>query len=135
MTAMATIETSDRLLRAALLANAEFSLISGLVLALFSGRIGDWIGAPRIVLLVIGLGLIPWGAYLFIAARRDRMRRADAWLAIVGDDAWVSGTLVLVLGFPTALTTTGNAVAIGVAIVVAGFAIAQFVGLRRISTP
>ncbi len=130
---MATMTTtaSDRLLRTALLANAEFSLISGLVLAVFSGRIADWIGAPRLVVLLIGIGLVPWGAYLFIASRREVIRRSDAWSAIVGDDAWVTGTLVLVLGFPTALTSAGNAVAVAVAIVVAGFAVVQFIGLRR----
>ena len=130
---MATVTTTDdRMLRRALTANAEFCMASGLGMAIFSGPLGDWIGAPRWALIVVGIGLIPWGAMLFAFSRRPQLRRADAWTAIFGDDAWVLGTLILVLGFPTALTSTGNAVAVAVALVVAAFAAVQYVGLKRI---
>ena len=51
------------------------------------------------------------------------IRRAEAWTALAGDEAWVIGTLMLVLGFPTALNASGNAVAVLVALVVAVFAV------------
>ncbi len=130
---MATMTTTDdRLLRRALTANAAFCMASGLGMSIFSGPLADWLGAPRAVLIVVGIGLIPWGATLLAFSSRSELRRADAWTAILGDDAWVLGTLILVLGFPTALSSAGNAVAVAVALVVAAFAVLQYLGMRRI---
>ena len=122
---------ADGLLRKALAANAEFCMVSGLGMAVFSRQAGGWIGAPTAVVLIVGLSLIPWGALLWYFSRRDAIRRAEAWTALAGDEAWVIGTLILVLGFPTALNASGNAVAVLVALVVAVFAVLEFVGIRR----
>ena len=131
MTAMTATSASDQLIRRALLANGVFCMASGLGMAALSGPLSDWIGAPRLVLVLIGVGLVPWGAMLFAFSRRAEVRRADAWSAIAGDEAWVIGTLILVLGFPTALSSAGNALAVVVALVVAAFAVVQYLGLRR----
>jgi hypothetical protein len=46
------------------------------------------------------------------------------------DIAWVIGAAVVLLGFPTAMTTTGRVALLAVSVVVAGFAEAQFFELR-----
>jgi len=48
-----------------------------------------------------------------------------------GDTAWVIGAVTLI-AFTDVLTRTGNAVLAILTLVAAGFAVVQFVGLRRL---
>lgn len=124
----------DVLIRKTLAANAVFCMASGLAMVIFSRQLGDWIGAPAATLLIVGLALIPWGALLWLFSRREAVRTAEAWMAVAGDELWVIGTLILVLGFPTALSNTGNAVVVLVAVVVAVFGAGGYLGIRRMRT-
>jgi hypothetical protein len=53
-------------------------------------------------------------------------------LAVAGDSVWVVGSLALI-GFSDVLSPSGEIAVAGVSLVVAGFAIAQFFGLRRLT--
>ena len=101
-------------------------------MSLFSARLGVWLGVSSIVVLVVGLALIPWGAMLLIYSRRDEVRKPEATLAMVGDELWVVGSVILVAGFPDALTSGGKVLTLAVAAVIALFAALEFVGIRRL---
>ena len=84
------------------------------------------------MVLIVGLGLVPWGVLLWLFARRDPVRTSEAWTAVLGDVAWVGGTLVLIFGFSSALNATGNAIAVLVGMMVAAFGMLEFVGIKRL---
>ena len=126
-------DTRD-LARRVLAANVAFCLVSGAGMAVLANPLGGWIGAPAVALLVVGLGLIPWGAMLWFFSRRDVIKKAQVWLVIAGDELWAIATLILIFGFPSALNSTGRGVAAMVGLVVAGFATGQFIGIRRLDS-
>ena len=86
-------------LRRALQGNALFSLIFGLAFSLASGPIANFLGPniPPIIVLIVGLGLLPFGYLVYRVAATD-LRQART---ITGMDiAWVVGSfLLLALGW------------------------------------
>ncbi|MBV9834054.1 MAG: hypothetical protein JO055_06600 [Alphaproteobacteria bacterium] len=135
-------QSHDHLLRRTLYGNAAFSVVSGAVLAIFAGTLvrvsvaasDTWLGsALGTVVLLLGLGVIGFGAICWFIASRPQM---PVWLARVilwADIGWVAGSaLVLVLG-ASALTGWGLALVIAPALVVADLAIFEWLGLRRMA--
>jgi hypothetical protein len=81
-------------------------------------------------LLVLGAGLIVFAVTLVINARKQQVKKSDAWIAVCMDVAWVIGSYVLILVVP--FSTEGKWVVGAVAEAVLVFAVLQFVGIRRI---
>ena len=126
------LETSQAtLLERALTANAWFSRFSGLALAVFSPWLADFAGVETWVLVLVGLCLIGYSLWLGAVAARRPTNRTEAMVAIAGDEAWVVAAIVIIFVFPDALTTGGKLVLGLTTIVVALFATAQVIGLRR----
>lgn len=124
----------DLLLRRALRANAAFSTMSGLTLVVGSYLIGPWIGVePSWIVLLVGLGLLPFAYSLFANAKREVVNLGEVKSAIAGDIAWVIGSITVVVVDPTGLTTAGIVTILLIAAVVADFALLQWMGLRRVS--
>lgn len=119
-------------LRRALLGNAVFSSVSGMVFFVGAQPVSDAIGLSRPwVLAVIGLSLLVFAAGLFRNARRVDVNQLEAKTAIGMDIAWVVGTgVILAAGV---LNSTGNWAAAIVADVVLVFAILQWIGLRKLA--
>ncbi len=134
--------SSDRLLRRTLCGNAVFSVISGAVLAIFAGPFARAAAhAPvevagldlSLVLELLGLGVIAFGALCAWVASRPTLPQGLARLIFAADLAWVAGSL-LVLALPAAWTTAGIAGIVVVALIVADLAILEYLGLRRLGT-
>ena len=121
----------SRLLRRALLGNALFSTVCGLILLLGASPLDPWLGIPAWVLRAVGLGLLPFALGLFLNARREVVRRSEAWVAVALDLAWVAGSAWLVLGELWPLREPGTWAVIGVAAVVLECAVFQALGLVR----
>jgi len=133
--------SSDRLLRRTLWGNAVFSVVSGAVLAIFAGPFANAAAhAPvavmgldlAVVLELLGLGVIAFGALCaWVASRRTL---PEAWVRVIfgADLAWVAGS-VLVLALPASWTTAGIAGIVVVGLVVADLAILEYLGLRRLA--
>lgn len=120
------------LLRRALQGNAVFSSLSAIGSFAGAGWLSTHIGAPISVLIALGAGLLAYAAWLLFQATRPQLDRRAAWAAIIADELWVIASAVLVLtGWPD-LTTTGGWVVGIVALLVADFAVLQYVGLRRL---
>jgi hypothetical protein len=134
--------SSDRLLRRTLWGNAAFSVVSGAVLAIFAGPFAEAAAhAPvavmgldlAIVLELLGLGVIAFGALCAWVASRETLPEAWARAIFAADLAWVAGS-VLVLALPASWTTAGIAGIVALALVVADLAILEYLGLRRLGS-
>jgi hypothetical protein len=118
------------MLRKALLGNALFSTISGLIILFANKWVLGLLGfANSISLVILGAALIGYAAMLVINARKQKIKTSDAWMAVLMDLAWVVGSYVLV--FSLRFRAMGKWIIAGVAEVVLLFAILQFLGLRR----
>jgi hypothetical protein len=121
----------DRLLRAAMVENAAFSALSGLVIAAGSAALDGWLGVDRRVLLGVGLALVGWAGLLLLPARRPALVRPIGRLAVGGDALWAAGAAALIL-FTDVLTGQGEFALAAASAVVAALAAFQAFGLHRI---
>ena len=119
------------LLRKALIGNALFSTLSGVIILSAQGWVVRMLGlAQDVNLLSLGVGLIVFAATLVLNGRRPQVKTSDAWIAVWLDVAWVVGSYLLIFVVPF---STGGRWIIGVvAEVVLGFAVLQFAGIRRL---
>jgi hypothetical protein len=122
----------SRLLRLTLRANASFSTVSGLVLAVAAPFLGPWLGIPPLALAVVGLGLLPFAWLLFRNAARTPINEFEARFAVGADVAWVVGSAALIAFDPLGLTLAGRVAVVVIALCVADFALLQAVGLGRL---
>ena len=132
--------SSDRLLRRTLWGNAIFSVVSGVALAAFAGPFATAAAAGpvsvlgldlAILLELLGVGVVGFGALSAWAASRPTLPVGLARLIFAADIAWVAGS-VLVLALPASWTTAGIAGIVVLALVVADLAILEYLGLRRL---
>ena len=127
---MTTSNTSP-FLRRVLLADAATSAASGLLMTLAPGALEDWLGVPAGLLRYAGLSLLPFAALVFYLATRPAPPRAAVWAVIVLNLLWAADSILLVAGGWLGPTPLGYAFVIAQALVVAAFAEAQYIGLRR----
>jgi len=134
--------SSDRLLRRTLWANAVLSVGSGAVLAAFATPFAAMAThAPlqvlgvdlALVLELLGLGFVAFGALCGWVASRTDMPIGWARTIFVLDASWVAISAV-VLMLPAAWTVAGIAGIVVVALIVADLAILEYLGLRRLGT-
>jgi hypothetical protein len=134
--------SSDRLLRRTLWANAILSVGSGALLAALAGPVARLAThAPlqvlgldlAIVLEVLGLGFVVFGAVCGWVASRPEMPLGWARAIFVLDASWVAISAVLLM-LPASWTGAGIAGIVVAALIVADLAILEYLGLRRIGT-
>lgn len=120
-------------LRRALLANAIFSTVSGLLMAVQPALVGDWLGLDggALVLRSLGGGLILFAATLIYIATRPRVATWQALLASAADFLWVVGSLVLLLISPQLFAPGGKALVLAVAGAVFLFGVWQIWAIDR----
>ena len=124
------MSSNDRLLRLALRGNAAFSATSGLISLVAAAPLAAGLGVPDpMVLTSLGAQLLVFAAFLVWLSTRERIHPGVTMGVIVADAAWVVGTVPLLAA--GILTTLGVWTALGVADVVALFAVLQWIGLRR----
>ena len=132
-TASTTLTQSSKstFLRRVLRGNALFSLLSGLTFVFAAGPVARFIG-PNIspaVVLVVGLGLLPFGVMVYRVASADLQQ---ARVITLLDISWVIGSFLL-LGLAWSSFSIAGRWFIGLqAEAVATFAVLQIIGLRRL---
>jgi hypothetical protein len=105
--------------------------LSGLTILFAQGWVLQILGLSSSVnLLILGVGLIVFAVTLVINARKQQVKKSDAWIAVLMDLAWVVGSYVLIFLVP--FSPKGKWVVGIVAELVLLFAVLQFVGIRRI---
>jgi len=133
--------STDRLLRRTLWGNAAFSVVSGAAIAVFAGPFARAAAhAPvslmgldlAIVLELLGVGVVAFGALCAWVASRETLPLGWARAIFAADLAWVAGS-ALVLALPAAWTTAGIAGSVALALIVADLAVLEYLGLRRLA--
>jgi hypothetical protein len=124
--------SSTHLLQSAVRGNSVFSAISGAILVVASGSIASFMGiASPIPLLVMGTGIVGFALIMFYIISRHPISISFGRMIFAVDTAWVVAT-VLILAFDLfGLTTEGRWLLLIIGDIVALFAIAEFIGLRR----
>lgn len=112
--------------------NGAFSAGSGALLLVGSPWLDSAFGLETWLLAATGIVLVAYGAQIAQLSRPDRAV-AGGKFATAMDLGWVFGGAVILIGFPTALTTAGRVALLLATIAVAGFAAGQFRALRRLS--
>jgi hypothetical protein len=120
-------------LRYALLGDAAASGATGLLMVLGGGFLTGLLGLPEPLLRYAGLILLPYAAIIAYLGTRESLSRSAVWAVIVVNAIWVVDSVLLLLGGWVTPTTLGYAFVIFQAVVVAAFADAQYLGLRRSS--
>ena len=121
---------SEQNLRRVLQVDAAGSGVSTVVTIVGAGVLGEWLGISAWIPFVVGLALVPWVLHLMHTVRRDPLRPPDVTVIVAGNIGWAVAAAALILGFPTAMTTTGNWLVGGFSLAVLGLGVLQWIGLR-----
>ncbi len=127
----------DRLppfLRRALLADAVISCATGLLMVLDAGFLASALLLPEGLLRSAGLVLLPYSAVVAYIATRVSPARWAVWAVVIANALWAVDSLALLASRWMAPNALGYAFIIAQALVVAAFAEAQYIGLRRQTT-
>ena len=128
---MSTTST-DRPLRFALRLDATASGALGVLGVVASPLLAELLGPPAPVLFGIGVFFVVFAAGLLVLASRPVPDRRMVWTVVVGNAAWVVGSVVALVAGWDVLTGAGVAVVLAQAAAVAVFADLQWLGLRRL---
>lgn|SRR5215472_17583870 len=119
------------LLKNALVGNAAFSFVSGVLIVFGNHWVVKVLGLPeKASLAILGISLIFYAGMLLLNAFRPTIKIADAWTAVVLDAIWVVGSYALIFVVP--FSVIGKWVVALVAELVLIFAVLQWLGIRRI---
>ena len=110
--------------------NGITSVITGLALMFFEGGFQQLLGI-NFPFSLVGIGLVVFAIFVLAVERRKTLVPALVWTIIALDVLWVVGSVEVILA-DTGITAIGNWMIGIVALVVADFAIFQFIGLRNI---
>jgi len=112
--------------RNTLKANSRFSIASGLIMTLLSGKVAEWLGIePNWIIIAVGVGLISFAVSVYYTATRDPLPEGQVKFIIVQDWLWVAGSAIILLLNPFDFSASGLWITGVVALIVAAFAIGQ----------
>jgi|EndMetStandDraft_2_1072991.scaffolds.fasta_scaffold278268_2 hypothetical protein len=118
------------LLQKALAADAVITGVTGVAMFLGAGFLASLLGLPVALLRYAGLSLIPFAAFVAVMATRDQVSRVAVRAIIIANALWVVDSFLLLLTGWVQPSLLGYAFVIGQAVIVAGFAEVQHVGLK-----
>ena len=122
----------EAFLRKSLLANAVFTVVSGLGLVVFAHPLAAVMGVVgAFPLRIVGVVLLLYAVDLFRTVFEKRLARGRILYFIAMDALWVIGSVVLLWGLAVPFTPAGQWIILMVADVVGVFAVLQYVGLRK----
>lgn len=127
----ATTFASISFLRLALLGDAAASGATGLLLAAGAGLLTPLLGLPEPLSRCAGLALLPYAAFVAWVGTRALPSRWAVRAAITLNLLWSADSALLLAVGPSSPTALGIAFVLAQAAAVLGFALAQWVGLRR----
>jgi hypothetical protein len=123
--------TLSPFLRRVLLVDAVVSGATGLLMFLGAGFLADLLQLPEEFLRPAGLFLLPYSALVAYIATRVSPPLWSVWLVIIANVLWAVDSIVLLLTGWVSPNALGYAFIMAQALIVAGFAGAQYIGLRQ----
>jgi hypothetical protein len=109
-------------LRNVLYVDAVCCILMGVVFAGWSASLEGFFGLPARLIFWAGLLLFPCAALMLLAASLARPRGALVMLIVLGNVAWVVGSVLLVTGLPVFTTPLGKVFVLVQGVAVAGIA-------------
>jgi hypothetical protein len=128
---MTTISNSSAFLRRVLLTDAAVGALAGIVLLFAAAPLADILALPAPLLRYAGLALLPVAAFILYVATRPQPPRAAVWAIIAINAAWTAESIPLLFSGWIHPTVLGQICVVAQALMVAGFAEFEFIGLRR----
>lgn len=121
------------LLRRTLLGNAAFSTLCGLAGLLWSKPLALSLGISEpFILLILGIAILLFALAVAWIALRPPLNIQWVTIVLLLDVAWVVASAILLLDGLVTFSALGKWLVIGVADVVACFAILEYWGLRQL---
>jgi hypothetical protein len=125
-------QSNNKLLRNALRANAVFSGISGVLAMLDANLLVDFMGTgTSFIYIALGVNLVIYALLLFYYAAQSTVDMRFAWFAVIADALWVAGSAIILMTNMLDISVGGKWLVLILADVVLMFAIAQYIGIRR----
>lgn len=121
----------SRTLKTILLVDAAATAASAALLAAGSSILAGLTGYPAPFLMWAGIALVPFVAFVVMAARTSELPKAAIYAIIAINLAWVAGSLFVAWGPAFAPTLFGKVFVTAQAVAVALFAELQMLGLKR----
>ena len=115
----------------ALLADALFSGVSAVGLALGAGVLAPFLTLPEVLLRETGLFLIAYAAVVGWLGTRQSVLKVLVLFVIVGNAAWTLGSIALLFSGAVTPNLLGEAFVAAQAIATGALAELQYIGLRR----
>jgi hypothetical protein len=122
---------STSFLHLALLGDSAATGATGLLLATAAGTLAPLLGFAEPLLRGAGLMLLPYAAAIAWAGTRPAPPRWAVRAAVALNLLWTADSLLLLIWGPASPTAPGVAFVLAQALVVLGFAVAQWTALRR----
>jgi hypothetical protein len=122
----------DTLLRRALQADAVFTAVSAIGAIAASSVLAGWLAVPAPALIALGALLLAWAVFLWTTAARPAISRRAAWVAVVAGALTVIDLVTLLATGWLPFSAEGWWLMAIMALLVAGFTEAQYIGLRRL---
>jgi hypothetical protein len=126
----ATITTTSKLLRQAMLLDGVATLPSGVLIAALAGVLAGPVGIPTGVLLGAGLFFVAWGALVLFLGTRPVVDRTGARVVGIVNLVCAVDGLVVVLAGIGGLTTLGAVLLVALSAVVLGLGAFQLTASR-----
>ena len=114
-----------------LVSNGTFCFTSGVIFTLAANPLADFLDTLPIVMSILGIGLILYGAFVTYMATRPIITKGFTLFTVIADSIWVLLSILLLV-LPIFNFTTETKWAIGItAICVDTFATLQFLEWRK----
>ena len=126
-----TMINPSSFLSRALLADAVFSGVSAVGLALGAGVLAPFLHLPEVLLRETGRFLIAYAALVGWLGTRQSVLKALVLFVIVGNAAWTLGSIALLFSGAVTPNLLGQIFVVAQAIATGVFAELQYVGLRK----
>ncbi len=126
-----TMINPSSFLSRALLADAVFSGVSAVGLALGAGVLAPFLHLPEVLLRETVLFLIAYAALVGWLGTRQSVLKALVLFVIVGNAAWTLGSIALLFSGAVTPNLLGQIFVVAQAIATGVFAELQYVGLRK----
>ena len=117
--------------RRVFLADAIVCVATGLLLWVGADFLAGLLQLPDALLRPVGLFLIPYGALVAYVGTRVSPPRWAVWMLVLVNVLWSVDSIVLLVSGWVTPNALGYAFVIAQAVIVAGFAELQYVGLRQ----
>jgi hypothetical protein len=118
-------------LRFALLGDAIASGATGLLLAGGATHLTNILSLPEPLMRNAGFFLLLYAAFVGYVGTRARLSKVMIWMIIIANTIWAVESIFLLVGGWISPSMLGTSLVVAQALVVAGFAEAQWLGLRK----